>query len=74
MSKRTICGSKEMTTIVNLPTPTTLPINFKIFLGVVGFYQRYFRIFVNKVIAMCKLLKNMNHSYGMKHVIDLLNG
>jgi hypothetical protein len=38
MSKRIICGSKEMTTIVNVPTPTLL-INFKIFLGVVGFIK-----------------------------------
>lgn len=57
MSRRIICGSKEMTTIVNFPTPTNPTDQLEIFLGVIGFYQRYFRNFVNKVIPMCKLPK-----------------
>jgi hypothetical protein len=47
---------QKNSTITTIPTPINV-IEIKIFLGMAGFYQRYFTNFANKTTLMCKLLK-----------------
>jgi hypothetical protein len=47
---------RKITTITATPIPTN-PTKIKWILGVVGFYQCYFKILLVKQTPMCKLLK-----------------
>jgi hypothetical protein len=47
---------RKVIVITSMPIPSNVT-QIKWFLGVVGFYQRYFQDFASKVTPMCKLLK-----------------